>query len=108
MFHGKHLKESITIKNQRKMDRKEYLKNSLLLEKIELAQYLASAIEKIYVLEFQGKSMSETLIELEKIVKEFCVTDLSAFNKISILTTEEYQEIKNFTITILFDKYITW
>ena len=52
--------------------------------------------------------MSETLIELEKIVKEFCVTDLSAFNKISILTTEEYQEIKNFTITILFDKYITW
>ncbi len=90
------------------MDKKEYLKNSLLLERIEMAQYLASEIEKIYVLEFQGKSMSETLIELEKIVKEFCVTNLSAFNKISILTTEEYQEIKNFTITILFDKYITW
>lgn len=90
------------------MDKKEYLKNSLLLERIEMAQYLASEIEKIYVLEFQGKSMSETLIELEKIVKEFCVTNLLAFNKISILTTEEYQEIKNFTITILFDKYITW
>ena len=90
------------------MDKKEYLKNSLLLERIEMAQYLASEIEKIYVLEFQGKSMAETLIELEKIVKQFCVTDLSAFNKISNLTTEEYQEIKKFTITILFDKYITW
>ena len=29
------------------MDKKEYLKNSLLLERIEMAQYLASEIEKI-------------------------------------------------------------
>lgn len=43
------------------MDRKEYLKNSLLLERIEIAQYIAGAIEKREVLNFQDKRMGTYL-----------------------------------------------
>lgn len=90
------------------MDRKEYLKNSLLLERIEIAQYIAGAIEKREVLNFQDKRMVDILIELEKLVKHFCAVDLLASIKVTNLTTEEYQEVESLAITIIFDKYIIW
>lgn len=90
------------------MDRKEYLKNSLLLERIEIAQYIAGAIEKREVLNFQGRRMQEILSELKRLVKHFCEIDLLASIKITSFDTEEVKEIENFAVTIIFDKYIIW
>ena len=90
------------------MDRKEYLEKSLLLERIKIAQYIASAIEKREVLNFQGRRMQEILSELKRLVKHFCEIGLLVSIKITSLDTEEVKEIENFAVTIIFDKYIIW